>query len=114
MDMLRSRGMIETGESLVRLVHAETLERTSDHPAACAAITAARERLLACAARIADPETRAGFLRISPRTPARSPSLARGLTLEDCRRSGAWSSSPRRSPRSGFAGGRSGRTDRSS
>ncbi|WP_437929885.1 hypothetical protein WMF37_11805 [Sorangium sp. So ce291] len=63
MALLASLGKVEEGEELARLVYARALEATGDHPAACSAITDARDRLLATAARIDDPRRREGFLQ---------------------------------------------------
>jgi len=61
---------------LSRLGYAEALDATGDHAAACAAITEARDRLLAQAARIDDPSRRKTFLENVPEN-ARTLSLAR-------------------------------------
>lgn len=58
-------GVIEEGESMVRLVHVEALLAVGD-PSARAAARDARERLLARAARIADPAWRERFLTAVP------------------------------------------------
>jgi tetratricopeptide (TPR) repeat protein len=55
-------GAIEEGESLVRLMVAEALAATGDRAAAREAAAAARDRLLARAARITDPAWRDSFL----------------------------------------------------
>ncbi len=60
--MLAALGGIEEGESAVLLVHAEALAAAGDSGAACAAIAAARARLMARARRIVDPARRASFL----------------------------------------------------
>jgi eukaryotic-like serine/threonine-protein kinase len=60
--------------AFVRLAHAEALHATGAHDAAHAAIAQARARVLAIAARIADPGYRASFL-------AQVPENARTLTL---------------------------------
>jgi eukaryotic-like serine/threonine-protein kinase len=57
---------IEEGEALIRLVHTRALEAIGEDSAARAALIAARDRLLARAAKIADPALREGFLRAVP------------------------------------------------
>ncbi len=66
-------GGAEDGETLIRLVHAETLRAAGQEDAARSAITAAKERLLARAAKIGDESFRASFLRV--------PESARTLAL---------------------------------
>jgi hypothetical protein len=61
---------------MVRPAHAEALHATCDHAAACAAITEARERLLAAAAGIDDHSRRTTFLENVPEN-ARTLLLAR-------------------------------------
>ena len=61
--LLGSLGKVEEGEALARLTYAEALFATGDLPAARAAITDARDRLLAAAARIDDPRRRESFLQ---------------------------------------------------
>ena len=68
--------------AFVRLAHAEALHATGAHDAAHAAIAQARARVLAIAARIADPGYRASFL-------AQVPENARTLTL-----AGTWLGEP--------------------
>jgi serine/threonine protein kinase/tetratricopeptide (TPR) repeat protein len=63
--ILASLGGLEEGEALIRLVWAEALE-AEDAAAARAAIAEARERLLARAAKIADPALRQSFLERVP------------------------------------------------
>jgi eukaryotic-like serine/threonine-protein kinase len=74
MRLLSPSGIIEEGESQVRLVHAEALAAVGQHKAARAAIAEARARLLSRAAAISDPTFRASFL-------ARVPENARTLDL---------------------------------
>ncbi|AUX32152.1 MULTISPECIES: serine/threonine-protein kinase PknK [Sorangium] len=71
-----SRGHLETGESLVYLVHAEALAASGDLGGARAAIALGRDRLLARAAKIANRAWRAGFLDNVPEN-ARTLALAR-------------------------------------
>jgi hypothetical protein len=52
--------------AFVRLIHAEALHATGDRDAAQAAIRDARDRLLAIAARIADPDHRTRFVAAVP------------------------------------------------
>jgi tetratricopeptide (TPR) repeat protein len=59
-------GEIEEGESSVRLCYAEALAETGAADEARAALTTARERLLARAARIGDPAWRHRFLHNVP------------------------------------------------
>jgi tetratricopeptide (TPR) repeat protein len=56
----------EEGEAHVRLVFAESLEASGDHEAACAAISAARDRLLARAAVVGDARWQKSFLENRP------------------------------------------------
>ncbi len=63
---LEELGMIEEGESLVRLVHAEALAAMELRDELAAAVTSAREHLLARAAKISDPEWRRRFLTAVP------------------------------------------------
>jgi eukaryotic-like serine/threonine-protein kinase len=67
-------GELEVGESLVRLVHAETLFAVGDRPGAFAAIFEARVSLLARAEKITDPVWRESFLH---RVPDNAATLAR-------------------------------------
>jgi hypothetical protein len=60
-DLLLATGGMEEGESSLRLAYAEALAAVGDRPAAADAITVARRRLLARAARIADPAWRRSF-----------------------------------------------------
>ena len=62
MAILQARGQIDEGESMLRLVHAEALDRAGDRPAARDAIAAAQRRLVGLAAAITDAATRACFL----------------------------------------------------
>ena len=63
---LESLGMIEEGESLVRLVHAEALAASNLNDEFAAAIAGARTNLLTRAAKISDPEWRHRFLTAVP------------------------------------------------
>ena len=63
---LESLGMIEEGESLVRLVHAEALRAAGLEAEFAVAIAQARAHLLARAAKISDPEWRRRFLTAVP------------------------------------------------
>jgi len=80
--LLGSERLIEQGEALVRLVHAEALEANGDHAAACTAIADARARLLAHAARLPDERWRASFLARVPEN-ARTLDLARAWLGDD-------------------------------
>jgi serine/threonine protein kinase/tetratricopeptide (TPR) repeat protein len=62
MKLLSPHGIIEEGESQVRVVYAEALAAVGDRAAARLAIAEARKRLLARAAAIGDPAFRASFL----------------------------------------------------
>jgi eukaryotic-like serine/threonine-protein kinase len=64
--LLSSLGSIEEGESLVRLSYAEALAANGKDADFCEAITDAREKLLARAARISDPAWRERFLASVP------------------------------------------------
>jgi hypothetical protein len=75
--LLDSLGGLEEGEVLVRLVHAEALEKTGDRDAAITAIRAARDHVLARAAKFADPDVRASFLAVAEN--ARTLDRARAL-----------------------------------
>jgi len=61
-EELEARGQLEEGESLARLVYAEALDATGDRQGAIAAITLARDKLLARAQRLADEELERSFL----------------------------------------------------
>jgi eukaryotic-like serine/threonine-protein kinase len=61
--------------ALARLVHVEALEAAGDHAAACRALAAARDRVIANAGKIADPELRRSFLEAVPEN-ARTLALA--------------------------------------
>lgn len=65
MRVLSSLGQIEEGEAEVRLSFADALWASGNHEGARQAIVTARDRLLARAARIADPVLRGSFLAIS-------------------------------------------------
>jgi tetratricopeptide (TPR) repeat protein len=73
-SVLDRLGELEVGESLVRLVHAETLFAVGDRRGALGAILAARDALLARAEKITDPAWRESFLR---RVPDNAATLAR-------------------------------------
>jgi tetratricopeptide (TPR) repeat protein len=73
-SVLDRLGELEVGESLVRLVHAETLFAVGDRRGALGAILTARDVLLARAAKITDPAWRESFLR---RVPDNAATLAR-------------------------------------
>ncbi|MEJ7731433.1 MAG: protein kinase [Polyangiaceae bacterium] len=60
-ELLEEIGGVEEGESLIRLAHAEALAASEHTEAAASAIRAARDRLEARAAKIADPSHRASF-----------------------------------------------------
>jgi eukaryotic-like serine/threonine-protein kinase len=62
MAALERLGGVNTGEAMVRLVHAEALHANGEHDRAREAILHARERLLERAERIDIPEWRASFL----------------------------------------------------
>jgi eukaryotic-like serine/threonine-protein kinase len=66
LDVLEELGTIEEGESLIRLVYAETLAASGERAATAAALAAAREALLARASRVTDPAWRDLFLRKVP------------------------------------------------
>ena len=59
---LEALGTLEEGESLVRLAYAEALAAAGDAAGAACALAAARESLLARAAKISDPRRREQFL----------------------------------------------------
>ncbi|MFO0762131.1 MAG: protein kinase [Byssovorax sp.] len=66
MDLLRSLGGIDDGESMLRLAWAEALEASGDRAAAREALAEARDRLLTRAAKLSDEERRRGFLDLVP------------------------------------------------
>jgi serine/threonine protein kinase/tetratricopeptide (TPR) repeat protein len=74
LDLLLATGGMEEGESLLRLVYAESLAAVGHEAAAIDAIDVAHQRLLARAARITDPGWRKSFCE-------RVPSNARTLGL---------------------------------
>jgi eukaryotic-like serine/threonine-protein kinase len=76
MGLLVSLGGVEEGESFIRLIYAEVLQATGHQELARSAITAARDRLLANAAKIGDLEYRRSFLANIPEN-ARTLKLAR-------------------------------------
>ena len=76
--ILDELGAIEEGEALVRLVLAEALTATGDPAAARTVISRARDRLLARAEKISDPEWRKSFLENLPEH-ARTIALANEL-----------------------------------
>ncbi len=61
---LEEAGNMAEVEALVRVAHAEALHASGDHDAARSAIRAARERLLARAAKIKDPDLKRTFLEV--------------------------------------------------
>jgi hypothetical protein len=63
-------GMLEEGESLVRLAHVEALSAAGRRDEAARALTAARARLLARAALLRDPAVRERFLTRVPENAA--------------------------------------------
>src|SRR5262249_35713290 len=73
-DLLMRLQGIEEGDSLVRLVHAEALRASGDLEQARVHIAIARDRLLATAANVGDPELRKSF-------PERIPENARTVAL---------------------------------
>lgn len=75
MAILNELGLIENGEGILRLAHAEALHANGHHDEARAAIQEASARLLARAERIADPARRRSFLE-------RIPEHARTLELQ--------------------------------
>ncbi|MBI2893225.1 MAG: protein kinase [Deltaproteobacteria bacterium] len=77
-DLLDAQGGFEDGESSVRLALIEALDAAGDRAAARAAALQARDRLLARAARISDPDWRRSFLSRVPDN-ARTLELARIL-----------------------------------
>jgi tetratricopeptide (TPR) repeat protein len=66
MSTLTSLDGIEEGEALIRVVYAESLAASGDREGARAAVAEARERLLARAAKVRDPELRRSFLERVP------------------------------------------------
>lgn len=66
MSLLERLGGLDEGESLVRLMLAETLLAMGDRAAACQVIMRARNRLLEASARITDPTLQASFLERVP------------------------------------------------
>lgn len=66
MAILNELGVIESGEGLLRLAHAEALHATGRHDAARAAIQEASKRLMTRAKRIADASRRRSFLEHVP------------------------------------------------
>jgi hypothetical protein len=62
MALLDALGGVDTGESFVRLTHAEALHGAGDAEAARSAVTLARQRLLERASKIKDAAYRASFL----------------------------------------------------
>jgi len=77
-EAMDSMAGIEEGESLVRLLLAETLEATGDHEGAKRAIAVARDRLLERAAKFASARWRQSFLENVPEN-ARTLALAESL-----------------------------------
>src|SRR6185437_7676295 len=62
MRILDELGDIDEGDAFVRLTYAEALDAAGEHGRASAAIAAARDHLLARAARIVDAAWRRSFL----------------------------------------------------
>jgi hypothetical protein len=62
MRMLLELGGIDDGESIIRLVYAQSLHAVGRADEAAEAIRAAKERVLSRAGRIASPDVRASFL----------------------------------------------------
>ncbi|WP_437314316.1 protein kinase domain-containing protein [Sorangium sp. So ce385] len=62
MDLLRSSPTRPPREPFIRFIHIETLIAAGEHDAAREALAVARERLLATAAKVSDPELRRSFL----------------------------------------------------
>jgi tRNA A-37 threonylcarbamoyl transferase component Bud32/tetratricopeptide (TPR) repeat protein len=62
MAALEAAGKTAIGEAAIRLVHAEALQATGDDAGARAALATAKERLLARAKTLTDPQLRRGFL----------------------------------------------------
>lgn len=82
--MLAAQKSVEEGEASIRLTLAEVLDAAGEGEAARAAIAAARDHLLAKAAKITNPELRSSFLT-SVRENARTLELA-GQWLGDIKR----------------------------
>jgi hypothetical protein len=82
--LLDQPGMVEEGESLVRLVHAEALRAAGRQGDFVAATAAARAALQARAAKISDPEWRRRFLTAVPDN-ARTIALAEDAEREQGR-----------------------------
>ena len=80
MAILRAQESIESGESALRLVHAEALFAEGEAEAAREAIRGAEQRLRSRAARISDPVRRASFLE---RVPEHARTLARARAWLD-------------------------------
>ncbi|HUS32797.1 MAG TPA: hypothetical protein VMZ53_30055, partial [Kofleriaceae bacterium] len=76
--LLDGLGGVEEGESLVRLIYAESLHASGELDAARSAVRVARDRVLERAAKITDPEWRATFLANLPEN-ARTLALAKQL-----------------------------------
>jgi eukaryotic-like serine/threonine-protein kinase len=66
MAQYEALGAFGYGGAFARRVHVEALEATGDHAAACRALAAARDRVIANAGKIADPELRRSFLEAVP------------------------------------------------
>jgi hypothetical protein len=75
MAQYEARGGFGYRGALARLVHVEALEAAGDHAAACRALAAARDRVIANAGKIGDPELRRSFLEAVPEN-ARTLALA--------------------------------------
>jgi eukaryotic-like serine/threonine-protein kinase len=81
-ELVGSMGLVEEGEAFTRLIYAEVLFESGDRAAAVAAIATAKDRLLARAAKIGDPATRASYLTRVP-DHARTLALALAWSGED-------------------------------
>jgi hypothetical protein len=66
MALIAALGGGSLGEALARLLYAQALEATGDGPGARVAIAEARDRVLAVAAGIDEPQRRASFLQAVP------------------------------------------------
>jgi tetratricopeptide (TPR) repeat protein len=66
MDLLAELGGMEEGEAFVRLVFAESLDRTGDRGAARAILESSRAQILARADKISDPSWRRSYLESIP------------------------------------------------
>ena len=66
MDLLEALGGMEEGEAFVRLIFAESLDRTGDRAAARAILEPSRAQILARADKISDPSWRRSYLESIP------------------------------------------------